>query len=98
MSDTAQITICKTEIIYGNDITEILVDFDIQNVEVIEAREVVNLTINNSGSSLEFGTKHSGDDAGTRGDFYFDDDYMYVCTTSGTAITAIWKKLVLLRT
>jgi len=43
-------------------------------------------------SGAQFATKQTGVDAGTAGDFFVDDDYMYICVTTGDASTAVWKK------
>ena len=44
------------------------------------------------------GAKSSAIDAGTFGDISLTDDYMYVCTQTGTAGNAIWKKVVMFQT
>ena len=42
------------------------------------------------------GTKTSASDAGTFGQTFTDDDYIYVCVQTGGAGSAIWKKIPLL--
>lgn len=48
--------------------------------------------------SLGAGEKSSATDAGTIGQISLGDDYLYVCTRSGTAGNAIWKKALLFLT
>lgn len=43
-------------------------------------------------SGAQFGTKQTGVDAGTAGEFYVDDDYLYLCVVTGDSATAVWKK------
>jgi hypothetical protein len=44
------------------------------------------------------GDKSSTIDAGTFKDISIGDDYLYICTQTGTAGNAIWKKTVLFNT
>ena len=48
--------------------------------------------------SFGIGERSSATDAGTFGNMSLTDDYMYVCTQTGTAGNAIWKKMVMFQT
>lgn len=43
------------------------------------------------------GDKSSATDAGAFGDVSLGDDYLYICTTAGTAGNAVWKKTPLFK-
>ena len=43
-------------------------------------------------------SKSSAADAGTQNQLAVDDDYLYICTTPGTAGNAVWKKAILVNT
>jgi hypothetical protein len=42
------------------------------------------------------GTKHSENSAGTAGELSYDDDYLYVCVSTGGSGSAIWKRIPLM--
>ena len=44
-------------------------------------------------SLIPFGTKSSSLDPGTQGQRSMDDDYFYLCTQSGAAGDAVWKRI-----
>lgn len=46
---------------------------------------------------MAVGDKSSATDAGTVKDVSLGDDYLYICTTTGTAGNAIWKKTPLFK-
>ena len=46
-----------------------------------------------SSALVPFGTKSSALDAGQQGEQSMDDDYFYLCTQSGTAGNATWKRI-----
>ena len=66
------------------------------NIGALTAEEVKSML--GVEDAWEYATKSSSVDAGTIGDNAYDDDYHYVCTTTGTAGNAIWKKIPLLNT
>lgn len=47
--------------------------------------------------TLQSGDKSSSLDAGTIKDISLGDDYLYICTQTGTAGNAIWKKIPLFK-
>lgn len=54
--------------------------------------------LNSLRCQISEGAKSSSTDAGTLGDISVTDDYLYVCTQTGTAGNAIWKKIVMFAT
>jgi hypothetical protein len=66
----------------------------------------VDFTINGDNNTCQnsidvygnYGSKSSAVDKGKRGQVSFDDDYCYVCTHSGVAGEAVWKKFPLMKT
>jgi hypothetical protein len=68
------------------NITEDVIEYNVELQSIIE--------LNN----IEYATKSSAVDAGMFGDKAFDDDYLYICTKSGAAGSAIWKKILLINT
>jgi len=56
-----------------------------------------NLTVNGTTAVVGTGAKQTNVDAGVFGQMSLTDDYLYVCTQTGTA-NAIWKKTVLTQT
>lgn len=46
----------------------------------------------------QWGTKQTGVDAGSLGEFYIDNDYIYACVVEGPAGVAVWKRSVLFTT
>jgi len=76
-------------------------EIDLGGPDVIEIdfqSLIQEINITNTFVNVEEATKSSAIDAGEANDLARDDDYFYVCTTTGTAGNAIWKKAVLLRT
>ena len=46
---------------------------------------------------VPFGTKQSSVDAGTVGEMSVDDDYLYICVTTGGVGSASWKRTAILQ-
>ena len=44
-----------------------------------------------------YGSRSSATDPGKRGELWYDDDYMYLCVTSGVAGSAVWKKFPIMK-
>jgi hypothetical protein len=56
-----------------------------------------NLTVNGTTAVIGSGAKQTNVDAGVEKQMSMDDDYLYICTHTGTT-DAVWKKLVMLQT
>jgi len=93
MADT--ITVTETKLTITDNSTSVTITAEESSPQIITIGEVVM-----TGSPAPFlsSSKSSAVDAGTQGDLAYDDDYVYVCTTTGTAGNAIWKRIPLLRT
>ena len=68
---------------------------------VVTEQPKVTVTVSKKGDTgipIAEGTKSSAVDAGTFGEIYADNDYIYVCVLTGTAGNAIWKRTVLFTT
>ena len=48
-----------------------------------------------TGAAITAGTPSSALTAGTAGELQYDATNIYICTTTGTATNAIWKKVTL---
>lgn len=55
-------------------------------------------SINSKMIEIEYATKNSTTDEGILKQLAIDDDFLYICTTAGTAGNAIWKKTMLVNT
>jgi len=87
MADTITSVVTQEVITSVNDV-ETITESD--ESEIITSEEVA--AIYYTDRMTIYTAKDSATDSGTRGDMAFDDDYIYVCTTTGAAGAAIWKK------
>jgi hypothetical protein len=56
-----------------------------------------NLTVNGTTAVIGSGAKQTNVDAGVEKQMSMDDDYLYICTHTGTT-DAVWKKSLLFQT
>jgi len=93
MSTTVYVTETEVNITETNDAVNITIEES--TPEVISMGDVI---LTGSPGVFTNATKASAVDAGVKMDLAFDDDYLYICTVTGSAGSATWKKTPLLRT
>lgn len=93
MADTITSVITQEVITSVDDVNTIT---EADESEIIYSKDTESITY--SDIITDHTAKSSADDAGMQGQMAHNDDYVYVCTTTGTAGNAIWKRIPLLRT